>query len=219
MDRPVNVSIKAFNYKNNGVSDFEDLKSIDNDKSTLFGDKNSWDYLRGESNSNDSASSESNDSSSMTSESSSKSSDSSSKESVDIVNDENKFKGVVELKELFSSIVNNDTLNNLPVKLIQEYVDNYKLYKSKRIELLKFLKKNVDDPKKIEILVNRLENVPFYSTDVVNLNFVKTSQVNKKIQEIPQSHALDYFFIVLKILVVFFIILVVHYVITNKFSK
>ena len=139
MERPKNVSIKPFNYKNTVSDEYDDLKSIEENGSTLLDDID-LDYLKGAGESMDSVSYQSESSSS---ENSSESSDSNStKSNSSIKNDITKFKGIVELKDLFRGMIDIDKLEALPIKVIQDYVSCNKTYKEKRIELLKYFKNN-----------------------------------------------------------------------------
>lgn len=224
-------NIQPFNYDND--NDVSNIKNLGMDeKSELFDDMNSWDYLFGEGQSMDS------DKSSISSESSSNSSESSNSTTKDIETNIEKEQEkqldnmnhtntgrIVELKQLFDGVI--DDLYDLPIKTIQDYVDNYKKTNKLKSELNNYFSNKVKDKKKVNILINRIEEVPFYSEDLLyNDNKLSASEPIKKTKnEIKKNintnnnMTYEYSITVLKIIGIFFFVILLHYLATYSYKK
>ena len=134
MNRPINVSIKPYNFKNADTD--IDLKSYEEEQSKLLDDI-SMNFLMGDGQSFDSTSLES-----QTEDSSSNSGSTEEEEA----NDGDKFHGIVELKDLFREKVEDQTLNHLNAKLIQKFSDSHKSYQKIRKEMVEYLVKIIKKP-------------------------------------------------------------------------
>jgi len=207
MDRPINVSVKPYNFKNTDADN--DLKSYNEGQSNLLDDI-SMNFLMGDG--------QSFDSTSLNSHTDESSSNSSSTKEID---DAEKFHGIVELKDLFREKVEDQTLAHLNAKLIQQFSNSHKSYQKIRKEIVEYLVKIIKKPDDVKLVLKRLEEVPFYSQEMINKENIynKVSTVTKNKPEIEQKKSTvvsEYIKIVLKILLFFMIIVVIHYIATKS---